>query len=368
MRKNLFKWHSISALIALIPLMVISITGSILVFKVEIDTFLMPDQMVVNVKQSQPRLNFDQLIEKVETAYPEYLMGSWEIFDDKMRADTAYIFKKGTAQWSKLYLNQYSGELLSEPVSLTNDFTDWLLSLHYTFLLDFTGTLLGCVFAIILLFLGISGIILHKQFWRKLFTLRLHSARRIFYSDVHKLIGIISSPIIIILAFTGGYYNISVAVHEIGEHIEAHPLLEEPLYSKDINFDALLKSSETDLEGFKATFMTFPFEPELHVTFYGEVPTANPLTSEYASTITYDRLSGVKTHSFDVRKDSTLLAFVDTFRKLHFGYFAGLASKIIWCVIGLSPLWLSLTGLYFYWFRKRKSISKYRANALIKSA
>lgn len=341
--------------------MIIAITGSILVFKVEIDTWLMPEHMVVNQETGHERLNLNHLIKTVEEAHPQFLMGSWELFDDKSRADTAYVIEKTTGHWYKLYLDQYSGKLLSEPVTVVHDITDWLLSLHYTFLLDFTGTVLGSIFAIILLFLGISGIILYRQFWKKLFTLRFGAAKRIFYSDVHKLFGIISSPVLLVLAITGGYYNIAAVVHEVVEHIEPHPLLTKPLYNPNLDFQALVNKSQQDIKGFNATYFIFPFEPELHITFFGEVPTANPLTSEYASTVTYDRDSGELMAALDIRAASNITVVVDTFRKLHFGYFAGLPSKIIWSFLGLTPLWLSLTGLYFYWFRKNKRSSKVAA-------
>ena len=359
MRKKLFKWHSLSALVALIPLMLIAITGSILVFKVEIDTLLQPEHMTVLKSENQTRVNLNTLIATVEDKHVNYLLGSWELFDQTLsngnyRADTAYIISKETGHWHKLYVNQYTGELLSTPVSVEHDFTDWLVSLHYTFLLDFTGTVLGSIFAIVLLFLAISGIILHRRFWQKLFTLRFGAAKRIFYSDLHKLLGIVSSPVLLILAITGGYYNIAAGVHDVEEHIEAHPLLTEPLYSQQIDFQQLIENTKVDIQGYRATYFTFPFEPELHITFYGEVPTPNPLTSEYASMLTYNRTNGELMHSYDIRTAPSINVLVDSFRKLHFGYFGGLTSKIIWCLLGLTPLWLALTGLYFYWFRKRQ--------------
>ncbi|WP_330997842.1 PepSY-associated TM helix domain-containing protein [Psychrosphaera haliotis] len=81
---------------------------------------------------------------------------------------------------------------------------------------------------------------------------------------------------------------------------------------------------------------------------------ANPLHSEYASTLTYDPQNGKLLHVGDVRSSPTLHVIVDSFRKLHFGYFGGLTSKIIWCVIGLSPLILGFTGLYLYLVRSRR--------------
>lgn len=355
MRKQLFKWHSISALIALIPLIVISVTGSILVFKVEIDSWLMPDHMVVTQKSAVPRVNFDELIDKVEAEHQGFVLGSWELFDNNQRADAAYLIDKADGQWHKMYVDQYAGELLSSPVHVTHDITDWLLSLHYTFLLGFTGTTLGFVFSVILLFLGVSGLVLHRQFWKKLFTLRFSAAKRIFFSDLHKFIGVTSAPVILILAITGGYWNASEILHEAEHHIENEPHLTAKVYNDELQFQRLLEQSEHEIKGYRATYMTFPYEADLPIVFFGDVPNKNVLSSEYSSTVTFDKQTGELIAKSDVREMGGFFYYVDMFRKLHFGYFAGLPSKIIWCVLGLSPLWLALTGLYFYWFRKRKS-------------
>ena len=93
MRKTLFKVHSWVALCALIPLIVISITGSVLVFKSEIDGLLMPDSHYV-VDSSKPRQPIDQLITTTEKAFPSYVIGSWEIFNDDT-ADRVYLIERG---------------------------------------------------------------------------------------------------------------------------------------------------------------------------------------------------------------------------------------------------------------------------------
>mgnify|MGYP003862482991 CR=1 FL=1 len=159
MRKKLFKWHSYLALIAMLPLIVICITGSILVFKVEIDTILMPNKMQVSVLPDTPRLSLDTLIKNVKTLFPNYEIGTWELFDDikhnQARTDTAYIIRHQDNIWKKVYLNQYSGIILSEPVDLNHDLTDWLLDLHYQLLLATKGAFVGFVIALIFLFLAI---------------------------------------------------------------------------------------------------------------------------------------------------------------------------------------------------------------------
>lgn len=366
MRKKLFKWHSYLALIAMLPLIVICITGSILVFKVEIDTVLMPNKMQVNVLPDTPRLGLDTLFNNVKNQFPNYEIGTWEIFDDikhnQARTDTAYIIRHQDNIWKKVYLNQYTGLILSEPVDLDHDLTDWLLDLHYQLLLSTKGAFVGFVIALIFLFLAISGIVLYRQFWFKFFTLRFKKAKQIFFSDLHKMIGIASSPVLLILAFTGAYWNASVVIHEVSEHIIEEPvIMNAPFHNQNLSIEKLKNTSSELIHSFTATYLVLPFEPNLDITFYGVVDSPNPLHSEYGSLVTFNKESGDLTISQDIRQTDGLTVTLDSFRKLHFGYFAGLTSKIIWCILGLSPVFLSFTGFYLYWQRnRRKKAAKHK--------
>lgn len=371
MRKTLFKIHSWVALIAIIPLIVISITGSVLVFKSEIDGLLMPNSHFV-VKALPERLPIDKLIAKTERTYPNYIVASWEIFNDDT-ADRVYLIKRGTEQWAKLHLNQYTGDILSEPVGTSHYFTDWFLELHYTFLLnDFknlpgqTGTVLGFFFAVFLLVLGISGLIIYRKFWRRLFSVRWRATLQIVLSDIHKMTGVLGSPIIIILAITGGYFNWAVWYHEVIEHAqEEHYVLTNPLYSHDISLQQILDDSKKQISTFNGTFLVLPLEPDENITLFGEVSTTNPLASEYANTITYSKLTGEHMANWDIREVGIGWQVIDSFRKLHFGYFAGLVSKVLWAVIGLSPVWLAGTGIYL-WLTRRARKKQSRQNRLNK--
>ncbi|WP_350594075.1 MULTISPECIES: PepSY-associated TM helix domain-containing protein [unclassified Pseudoalteromonas] len=371
MRKTLFKIHSWVALIAIIPLIVISITGSVLVFKSEIDGLLMPNSHFV-VKALPERLPIDKLIAKTERTYPNYIVASWEIFNDDT-ADRVYLIKRGTEQWAKLHLNQYTGDILSEPLGTSHYFTDWFLELHYTFLLnDFknlpgqTGTVLGFFFAVFLLVLGISGLIIYRKFWRRLFSVRWRATLQIVLSDIHKMTGVLGSPIIIILAITGGYFNWAVWYHEVIEHAqEEHYVLTNPLYSHDISLQQILDDSKKQISTFNGTFLVLPLEPDENITLFGEVSTTNPLASEYANTITYSKLTGEHMANWDIREVGIGWQVIDSFRKLHFGYFAGLVSKVLWAVIGLSPVWLAGTGFYL-WLTRRARKKQSRQNRLNK--
>lgn len=354
MRKHLFKWHSYAALITMLPLVIISITGSILVFKVEIDSWLRPAHMQVDSSDSSQRQNLDDLMEEVLAKNTDFELGGWELFDDKIRTDAGYLIKRNTDQWFKVYINQYTKALLSSPQPMDHYLTDWLLELHYSFLLHLKGAVLGLICALIMLFLGISGIILYRHFWRKLFTLRYNSAKRILFSDIHKFIGIISSPVLILTALTGAYWNLIGIIHEIDEHSgDEHSYITQPLYSPDISFESLRLQSGNEIANFQAGYLAIPHEAEEQIVFYGEVPSSNPFNSEYASLVTFDKITGKLVGTHDIRTADTLSVFLDSFRKLHFGYFGGILTRILWCLLGLMPVFLAFTGLYLYWQRKK---------------
>ncbi|WP_462169904.1 PepSY-associated TM helix domain-containing protein [Pseudoalteromonas xiamenensis] len=217
MKKALHLWHRYLGLIIAIPLLVISLTGSILVFKEELDHLIMPELAKVNA-QVGTRLPYDQLNTLLKNRFRDYEIGSWEIFDDGQTADRIYLIKHGTLDWYKVYLDQYAGAIRSEPVPVNFYLTDWLLDLHYKFLIGETGLWITGVASIILLFMGISGLVIYRQFWKKFFSLRLNVKRTAFFSDLHKLTGIWSAPILLVLGFTGAYWNISEIIHHQFEH------------------------------------------------------------------------------------------------------------------------------------------------------
>ncbi len=361
MKKKLHLWHRYLGLVVAIPLIIISLTGSILVFKEEIDHALMPEIATV-AGTPGARLPYDALRDIIHREIDGYEVGSWEVFDDGKTADRVYLLKHGTLDWYKLYLDQYQGIVRTEPVAVNHYLTDWLLDLHYKFLIGDTGLWITGVASFILLFMGISGLIIYRSFWKKFFTLRWHVKRVAFFSDLHKLVGIWSAPVLLILGFTGAYWNIAEIVHHTFEHHDDEPVVTGRLYDHQISLDALIKESKQQMGGFKPTYLLFPYEPESQITFFGELNDLNPLQSEYSSTVSFHRDTGALLPNYDIREAPVFFVVVDSFRKLHFGYFAGLPSRIIWCVIGLTPLLFAITGTYIWLKRRRPNRSKRKNN------
>ena len=356
MKKSAFKLHSWFALFACVPLLVISITGSILVYKQEIDRWLMPERaVVVNVADDQVRLDLDTLKHAVNQQLPDHEIGTWELFDDKVRADAVYVIERGTFDFQKIFLNQYTGDILSEPVALNHYLTDWLVELHYTFLADHEGMLVALIFAFILVVLGVTGLIMHSRFWKHFFTFRTGRALAILFSDIHKFVGVLASPVLLILGLTGTYWNIAGYVHELEEHAHTDGfVLTQRMYNDDVSLQRVHDQAIAEVDGLKPTYLVLAYEPDSHFAVYGWVPTGNPLYSQYSSGAMFDAQTGALKMSWDIRNLPFLQKLVDSFRELHFGTFAGEVSKLLWCVLGAAPVILTITGVYMWQSRKRK--------------
>lgn len=363
MRKTLHKWHGWAGIICMIPFLVICLTGSILVFKKEIDSLLLPEVAALEPTE-QPRKSLNELTASVQQQLPGYEFGSWEIFPaGHDEADRIFMIKKGSDEWFKAHLNPYTGELLSQPTESGHYITDWLVELHYTLMLndlaylpEHLGLIIGLILSVFLLFMGVSGLIIYRRFWARLFTLRWNQRMLAVFSDLHKMAGTFASPVLLVLAITGGYYNILIFYEEWVEHADGaeHHVMTDRLYATDLNIDELVLDSTKQIEGFKPTYLLFPFEPELPFTVFGRAPTANPLLSNYGSVSNYDPMTGAYLSTYNLNEQGAGAKTLDSFRRLHFGTFGGLPVKVIWSLVGVLPLLLSITGTYIWWQRRKK--------------
>ena len=69
--------------------------------------------------------------------------------------------------------------------------------------------------------------------------------------------------------------------------------------------------------------------------------------------IAYDEKTGAHKATTDVRTAGVWARIVDAFTPLHFGNFGGLPVKILWCIGGLTPGALAVTGSLIWWNRRK---------------
>lgn len=354
MKKRLWQIHSVLGLIAGLGLLVIGLTGSLLVFRNEIDALVAPDIMRVE-PTAAGRLPWKALASAAERAWPEHHVTGFGPRTDPGLADLVYLKKKDGDEFQAGTLNPYTGAALSGPLTPETTFTGILLELHYTWFADHAGMLVTGFFGVFLCLLGITGVWIYRGFWKTIFTLRWKRGARILFSDLHKFTGITSVVFNLILGFTGAYWNLThIAMEGLGHEEPPASAAGGFAWNRELSLDALADSSATALPGFKACWVSFPEKPEETITFWGRVPGLSFLASDYGSQVAFDQQGGAVKATVDIRQSGWWMIFTDTFRALHYGTFGGLPIKLLWSLLALAPGILAVTG-FLIWQRRRAS-------------
>lgn len=362
--KTVWRLHSILGLVCGLVLIVVGVTGSLLVFRAEVDALLSP-----GLYRAQPtaagRLSYDALWASARRALPGQKIVGWMPNPKAGWTDDIYVQRPGEEDPRRLQLNPYTGEVRGQPVLREQTLTGWLLELHYALLAGTWGTFVTGLMAVALLVLGLSGMWLYRGFWRNFFTLRWGRSARIFFSDLHKTVGISSVGFNLILGFTGAYWNLNTVYWKWTAATPFYPVPKAAAPPFDfaaggISLDALLARAGQELPGYRLKYLGLPPEQAGSITLYGNVPTPNFLRGDYASHVVFDARDGTLKQVTDSRKAGVWDTITDSFALLHYGTFGAsfgpvvsFLVRILWSILGLAPGVLAVSG--FLIWRSRRS-------------
>jgi uncharacterized iron-regulated membrane protein len=356
MRRKFWKLHSWLGLFAGLGLVVLGLTGSLLVFKEDLEKWINPEIARVT-PDPDGRQSLDTLLASAQQQLPEHEITGWlPQYEHPDTADVLYVIERGHNEWLIATLDPYTGRLLATPRDDSSTLTGWLLELHYAFFADHAGMIVVGLFGIVLCLLGITGVWIYREFWKHVFLLRWGRSTRILFSDLHKFIGITTVVFQLILGFTGAYWNLT---HVIGHWIHGdppQPVIADRLYAPDLSLEGIARDAHERIPGFRANFISLPSDPAAPtVTLWGAIEPRGNFTGPYGTNLVYDPVTQQHQSTTDLRQQSAWSRFVDAFTPLHFGTFGGLWSKILWSLGGLTPGILAVSGFVIWQCRRRRS-------------
>jgi len=212
-RATWLKIHLYLALIAGFFFALMGLTGSVGVYREELDRLLNP-QLVIE-QPSGKRQSLDKIMAAVQAAHPNRY-GSWTL-EMPRSADgmiTAW-YDKPRETFFELYaplmvsVNPYTAEVVASRF-WGQTATTWLLDLHTQLRLDqFGRNAVGILGLLLMLSIG-TGVYLWWPGWRGIlgaFKIRHKNGMVRFAFDLHRLIGLLSASVLLLLAFTG--FNLS---------------------------------------------------------------------------------------------------------------------------------------------------------------
>lgn len=227
------------------------------------------------------------------------------------------------------------------------------------------GLFVTGVLGLAMMIAAVTGLIIHRHLLAELFTLRLNRDALLRRRDLHVIAGSWNLPFAIILAFTGSFFSFAssvgipaIAMVKFGGDQQQ---LVDTLYGTapaENRTPATLTDIDTVLADARERNHA---EPEfVSIEHYGRadatvtVFTTLPHDTLVYSSFLYDGTSGRFVRELPPlgKLPSAGASLVGLMYPLHFGNFAGGASKAVWVALGLAAGYVSLTGMLL-WTRRR---------------
>lgn len=352
---------------------VMGLTGSLSIYRTAIDEFLNPRLVIEQTNAQKQPLN--KIIHAVETAHPN-LTGSWtlEMPSSEHGMITAW-YDKPTETFFELYaplmvsVHPYTAQVV-ESRYWGKTFTTWLLDLHTQLKLNkFGWNLIGC-FGVLLCVSITTGLYLWwtdtRQFLKK-FVVRHDLGLMRLLIDTHRLLGLIISPCLLVLAMTG----INLSFPDVLADFVGTEGMEHGATGKIIVSTAVPNNHPTSLDA--AEFMARSVFPKAELrrisTPVGETGVyrinyrqKTELNQRHPySTVWVDRWSGQIKEVRNPEKFSTGEALLSAIYPIHSGEGLGSFGRFIWFLSGLALFFLYVSGV-LYWLYKRGKVKDRAVN------
>ncbi len=342
-------------------LIVISVSGSALVFKDTLDRWLRPD--LLRVEPAAERVSLNEAVDAVQTAHPDAQLRLIEMPFDAAAPLTVWLAEDNT----HVYVDPYRGTVLgtrAHDAGIMNTISH----LHIELLAGNTGFLIVGITGLLLVVLTITGLVLWwprrlKALWNALRIAWQHGALRFNY-DLHRAGGFYTTVFVLLVALTGSAFTFYPTTQQLISTLTAsdpwppaRPTVEAPEDSTRsaaaLDYDAALQTALDRLPGAEASFVYLPQEPTAPLTVRLRTPPEwHPNGRSFAYLHPTER-SVLRVD--DAREAPGGAQLLQTFYPLHVGAVGGLLVKWLYVILGLAPTILSISGTIIWYRRWRRT-------------
>jgi len=346
--KQIFRWHHWCGLIVGIFLLLMSITGSLLVFSDEMEAIEERNVPAVQAKGGTP--SFDVSFKKVQAHYP-----GWEIrLYHLPKAGVALVYDlRKKEQQQKVYADPVSGEIIGIDANANQSVQRQLLLLHYTWFAGTTGKIMVFCTGVLFFITLFTGLIVYRKAIMKtlLFRVRLNrKTSRSLYSSLHRIIGVWSVVFNLLVVTTGLWLSGNIALTAINPPAAKAATKQNAASIHSI--DAIVKKLATDYPDFDIHLVRIrPGSSTVGVS--GRFQNDPSVYGKYYTVFTVNGETGRLQNSQVMKELPVNQRLAKMAGPLHFGNYGGLPLKIAYCLLGLTPGLLSISG--FVLWRKRRS-------------
>lgn len=364
-KKLFFKIHGWIGVKLSILFFIVCFSGTLATLSHEMDWLFIPEIRATPQKELASR---NRIVENIKKKYPKGKITYWVKSEESYLCDIVYVVKENSGR-TYVFANPYTGEVQGN-TNLT--FQRFFRDLHYFLFIPFQiGNFTVLIFGFLLFISLVTALLFYKKWWRKLFVLQTGKGALVFFRSLHRLVGLWSIPFTLLFSVTGIWYFMERAnVGNLGRTV--NPRSPKVIAPKNVNtvanisytidYDKAAAIAEQEILNFKTGSIS-PSDNRKEAIFIRGKSNVS-LVRQRANRIYIDPndYSVLKTQKAE--NISTLMWFNDIADPLHFGYWGGLLTKIIWFIAGLGISSLVLSGIWITLKRKKMKQKKERTKVI----
>jgi uncharacterized iron-regulated membrane protein len=203
-RRALFQVHLWIGIALGVYIVVISVSGSAIVFRRELNAWLVPRTVP---SMTGVRLTADELLVAVRRVYPDHEVTT--VREQRRPERPVYVSLARNGEVSERLFDPYAGVDMGHAFPPTLRAVEWLVDLHDNLLAGRTGRLLNGIAGIFLSVLFVSGAVLWwpgKRRWKQSLTPGSPESSRRFAWRLHSSLGFWSFGLLFVWAITAVYF------------------------------------------------------------------------------------------------------------------------------------------------------------------
>jgi uncharacterized iron-regulated membrane protein len=356
LRRLNFVIHSWVGIGLALYLIVIGVTGSILVFRSEIER-LSELKTWQRIRVGPGTADIKTVVNNLQQAYPRRHLVSLLAPSDP---EATFVAVLEGRKRIRVACDPNSGKVLGEVPPEAN-WIEFVRELHETLLLSgHTGRLVNGIASGLLLLLNATGIVIWwpgVRSWQRALRVSFRRNWRRINFDLHSAVGFWTLTIVSMWAITGVYFawpgQTFQLVNSFSKIVSARPptivVSPESAFGA-LDLDSMVERARVLDPGTKLAGIVLPYSHRAPLAVlmqrnkgpgreYEDTVYFNPYSGEYISTWRY----GVNQSLGDT------LIWLQV--PLHFGTYWGVGVKLVWATCGLAIPVLTVTGLLMYWNR-----------------
>lgn len=354
------KVHTISGIAIALTIAVISLIGSIIVFRAELDRLSYSELYFGQGNTAPVSVPVDHILRDIRTRFPEYSLTALSLPNDDVPSYQARLSKgkEGIQAFygtdGKLHGTRKNG---TTPVGK-------LIEFHRSFLLGDTGRLIAFATGCLFLLSTITGAYVYRKSLLRIF--RKNPFKAGFKTvTLHTFAGSLAIVMNLLWSVTGIYQQWEHVGPLLSGEAEkekpaSNPAAKQPSKPKSpkaglaFSVDSLLQSTLASYPNFNLRGLAFSSKGPAAITLRGHEKGGNPLYGKNGHSIEFSK-EGKQLAVRDPHKAATSKKIESAFHALHAGDFAGIPVKLLYSLFALLPLTLSITGITIWVRRLRRN-------------